>query len=97
MQPDAIRRRCLDPEDRIVALTQEVWDHILDEHSELHWCESLIMGTISFPDDRDDDVRPGRERYYSEAKGPTSYFCVVVEYTGEIGEVVTAFGHRNER
>jgi hypothetical protein len=96
MEPVKVLRRCLDPDDRIVTLTEDAWDHIMQEHPELDWCESVIMETVQFPDDRQDDPRPDRERYYSQGKGPSRYFCVVVEYIGQEGDVITAFGHRND-
>ena len=97
MPAEEVRRRFLDPDDRIVTLSEEAWGHIVREHPELRWCEPLIAETVSFPDDRGDDPRADRERYYSEGKGPSRYFCVVVEYVGAEGDVITAFGHRNER
>src|SRR5215210_998269 len=93
---ETIRRRILDPDGRVVTLSEEAWDHIL-EHKELERCEQVIMDTIAFPDDRSDDERPNRERYFTQGRGPTEYFCVVVEYIGEVGDVITAFGHRDPR
>jgi hypothetical protein len=96
MQPEEIRRKVIDPDGRIVHLTEEAWEHIL-EHEELAAYEWLVAETISHPWDRRPDVRPERERYFSEGKGPSGYFCVVVEFIGEVGDVITAFGHRNPR
>jgi hypothetical protein len=97
VEPETVRRQILDPDGRVVILSERAWQHILEEHGELHRCEQLIMDTISLPDDRSDDVRPERERYFTQGRGPTQYFCVVVEYIGEVGDVITAFGHRNPR
>jgi hypothetical protein len=97
MRAEEIRRKVLDPDGRLVSLSQDAWEHILLGHPELHRYESLVMATISHPHDREDDVRPERERYYTEGEGPTRYLCVVVEYIGREGDVITAFGHRNER
>jgi hypothetical protein len=97
MSSEGIRRRFLDPDNRVVSLTEDAWRHILEEHVELAFCEWLVAETVTHPIDREDDVRPERERYYSEGRGPTRYFCVVVEYIGREGDVITAFGHRNPR
>jgi hypothetical protein len=97
MRPEDIRSKVIDPDGRIVTLSEEAWQHILEEHRELAPYERLVTETISHPLDRDDDVRPERERYYNEGQGPTRFFCVVVEYIGQEGDVITAFGHRNER
>lgn len=55
------------------------------------------METITHPIDRQPDERPGRERYVSDAAGPSRFLTVVVDFTTDPGEVVTAFAHRNER
>jgi hypothetical protein len=97
-QPDEILRRIIDPEGRIVTLTQDAWDdHILVEHPELADYQWLVAKTISHPLYSEPDVRPERVRYYTQGEGPSSYFCVVVEYVDEGGDVITAFGHREER
>jgi hypothetical protein len=87
----------MDPDGRIVTLSEEAWQHILEEHPELARYEHLVTQTISHPLDREPDVRPDRERYYTQEEGPTQFFCVVVEYIGQEGDVITAFGHRNLR
>ncbi len=55
------------------------------------------METISHPNERTDDARSGRERYFAVGKGPSRWLRVVVEFdAGSGGEVVTAFGQRND-
>ena len=97
MPPGGIRRKVLEPNGRTVVLTEEAWQHIVSEHRELARYEQLIMETVSHPVDTDFDDRPGRERYFTEGRGPSRFFCVVVQFDGDEGEVVTAFPHRNER
>ena len=55
------------------------------------------METVISPSRRSPDVRPGRERYFTEGKGPSRFLCVVVAFTGDRGEIVTAFAHRRAR
>ena len=55
--------------------------------------ERAIMETITHPDDRKPDPRPGRERYYGDGQGPSCWLRVIVNFTEEPGWVVTAFGH----
>src|SRR5215203_4264725 len=97
MQLEPIRTRVLDPDARIVTLSEEAWEHIVQGHPELARYEYLVSATISHPDDRVDDVRLDRHRFFTQGDGPSEYFCVVVEHIGEVGDVITAFGHRDPR
>lgn len=54
------------------------------------------METITHPDHRETDVRPGRERYFGRARGPSEWLRVVIDFSRDPGEVVTAFGQTNE-
>ena len=96
MYKPQIRATVIEPDGRTVVLTEEAWEHIRSGHKELARYERTIMETVTHPIDRRLDERPNRERYVSEG-GPARYFTVVVDFTNEPGEVVTAFGHRNER
>jgi len=58
--------------------------------------ERDVIQTITHPLHREDDPRPGRERYYTENLGPTRWLRVVIDFSTDPGEVVTAFGHDNE-
>jgi len=55
-----------------------------------------ITETISHPHERQNDARPGRERYFAHRKGPATWLRVVVDYNRNPAEVVTAFGQDNE-
>lgn len=49
-----------------------------------------ILGTIERPDHREDDPRPGRERFYRQnALDPKRWLRVVVDFNDEPGWVVT--------
>ena len=54
------------------------------------------METITHPDDRKPDPRPGRERYYSDGRGPSRWLRVIVDFADEPGWIITAFGHSED-
>ena len=58
--------------------------------------ERAIMETITHPDDRGTDVRPNREQYFSQEKGPSLWLRVVVDFSNDPAEIVTAFGQDND-
>jgi hypothetical protein len=58
--------------------------------------ERALIETITHPDDRKPDIRPGRERYFSVRKGPSAWLRVVIDFNGDEGFVVTAFGHDDD-
>jgi hypothetical protein len=93
--PSEIRRRVIDPDGRIVVLTEHSWRHIC-EHAEMARFEQQVMETITHPDERRRDVRPGRERFLAQDRGPARWLRVVVDFNVDPGEVVTAFGHDND-
>jgi hypothetical protein len=62
-------------------LRDEQWTHIQDERPELAPFERAIMETITHPDDRKPDPRPGRERCYSDSRGPSRWLRVIVGIT----------------
>ena len=76
-------------------LTEEAWRHIC-VHVEMARFEQAVMETITHPDQRRSDLRPGRERYFTRDRGPSRWLLVVVDFNAEPGEVVTAFGHDND-
>lgn len=65
-----------------LALGRRAWllDHV-----------DAILGAVSRPDHREDDPRPGRERYYSQhVLEPRRWLRVVVDFNERPGWVVTA-------
>lgn len=88
--------KVIEPDGRTVVLTEHAWLHIINEHRGMERYRRAIMETITHPDDRQNDVRPGRERYFSKNKVPTRWLRVVVDFNRDPGEVVTAFPQDNE-
>jgi hypothetical protein len=53
------------------------------------------MTAITAPDDREPDVRAGRERYFHRGC-PLRWIRVVTELAGDVDRVVTAFPQSND-
>ena len=90
-----VRGKVIDPDGRTVILTESAWRHIC-QHVGMERYERAIIETVTHPDERHMDLRPGRERFYAKEAGPTRWLRVVVDFNFEPGEIVTAFGHDNE-
>jgi len=86
----------IDPDGRPVVLDPDGWDHILHEHRELAPYREEIMATVSAPDDRRPDPRPGRERYYQRDVGPSRWLFVVVHFNEMPARIVTAYANRKD-
>ena len=83
------------PEGHLVQLDQAAWDHVLEQHVEMRDFLAETMAAISGPDQREPDVRAGRERYFRRG-GPLRWIRVVTELSGSVDRVVTAFPQSND-
>jgi hypothetical protein len=83
------------PEGHLVQLDRTAWDHVLKQHVEMSNYLAETMVAITTPDDREPDVRPGRERYFHRG-GPLRWIRVVTELAGDVDRVVTAFPQSND-
>ena len=83
------------PEGHLVQLDKAAWDHVLEQHIEMGDHLAETMTTISTPDHREPDVRPGRERYFRRG-GRLRWLRVVTELAGDADLVVTAFPQSND-
>jgi len=86
----------VDPDGRTVVLDEEGWEHILHEHAELALCREEIMATVSSPNHRSPDPRPGRERYYRSDLGPSRWLFAVVNFDETPARIVTAYANRKD-
>jgi hypothetical protein len=86
----------VDPDGRTVVLDEEGWEHILQEHEELVLYREEIVATVSSPDHRSPDPRPGRERYYRRELGPSRWLFVVVNFSETPARIVTAYANRKD-
>jgi hypothetical protein len=88
-------RLTLDPDGRRVAFTARTWQHIQSVRPELLNQLDAIISTISQPDVREPDPRPGRERFYRRhVTDRIRWMRVVVDFNKEPAVVVTAFIQR---
>jgi hypothetical protein len=83
------------PEGYLVQLDQAAWDHVLEQHVEMRDYLAETMAAITAPDNREPDVRAGRERYFRRG-GPLRWIRVVTELSGSADRVVTAFPQSND-
>ena len=97
MGRDEILARVLDPDDRVVVMTAERWDHIMQKHPYLGLSVFEVMEIVEFPDHRTPDPLRDRERYYGRGVGPSRWVRVVVAFDRvEVGKVLTAFPQHKE-
>lgn len=94
--PSAVPLQARDPDGRRCVLDADGWRHILNEHAEIASHQAAILAAVSSPDHREDDPRPGRERFWGEDLGPSRWLFVVVDFSEPPGRVVTAFGRRDD-
>jgi hypothetical protein len=85
-----------DPDGRPVVLDEDGWEHIVNEHAEMASYQVALMAAVARPDHRDEDPRPGRERFWRRGVGPSRWLFVVVDFGDSPARVVTAFGRRDD-
>lgn len=84
-----------DPDGRTVAFTDRTWRHIQSARPELLDELDAIVSTISRPDFRESDPRPGRERFYRRhVTDRIRWMRVVVDFNTVPAVIVTAFIQR---
>ena len=88
-------RLTVDPDDRRVAFTAQSWRHIQSIRPELLNELDAIMSTITQPELREPDPRPGRERFYRRhVTDRVRWMRVVVDFNRDPAVIVTAFIQR---
>jgi hypothetical protein len=87
--------RALDPDGRLVELTDERWAHIVGGHPELAPHLFAVVGAIRAPPCRLAGRHDGEEWFYAEGAGPSRFLKVVVAYDGGRGVIITAFARRS--
>ena len=95
---DGRAARTTDPDGREVVLDANTRLHLLEgrrgwllEHVD------VILGTVSLPDHREDDPRPGRERFYRQNPlDPRRWLRVVVDFNDVPGWIVTVLVQDND-
>ena len=77
---------------RRVLVTADRWDHIATRHPELRDSQDLVMRAIKTPVFQQAG-RDGEAWFYIPG-GPSALIKVVVVYSGDVGQVITAFPRR---
>lgn len=88
-----------DPDGRLVELTDERWDHIVnpvDGHPELVPFQEDVLRAVSSPDHRLPGRLENEEWFFLRTAGPSRWLHVVVAFEGGRGWIVTAFGRRSD-
>jgi hypothetical protein len=90
-------RLTADPDGRTVAFTAQSWRHIQSVRPELLNELDAIMSTITQPELREPDPRPGRERFYRRhVTDRVRWMRVVVDLNTDPAVIVTAFIQRKK-
>jgi hypothetical protein len=82
------------PDGRGILLFASSWSHILAGHPGMEDHLDMVMQAIEEPEHREPDQRVGRERFFRRG-GPEAWMRVVVEMSGPIDRVITAFPQAN--
>lgn len=88
-----------DPEGRIVVLTEERWNQIVDPdggHPEMAPCREEVLTAVTKPDTQLPGRAPGEEWFYLKSWGPSRWIKVVVLFEGGSGRILTAFPRRSK-
>jgi len=85
-----MERRVVDAEGRAVVFDATSYLHLAQRRVWLLDHIDAIMATVSEPDWRQPDPRPGRERFYRQHLDLTRWMRVVVDFGKEPARVVTA-------
>lgn len=95
---DGHTARTTDPDGREVVFDASTRLHLVEGHrSWLLEHVDLILATASLPDHREDDPRPGRERFYRQnLLDPGRWLRVVVDFNHVPGWIVTVLVQDND-
>ncbi len=85
-----------DPDGRLVALTAEGWAHVVAGHADLRDRQNLVLDAVGKPDHRGADPINDRERYWRQGVGPSQWLRVVVDFSTDPAQIVTAFAERRD-
>ena len=99
--PNEPPRETTDPDGRLVRFDERTGAHLARRRPQMVRHVPAILDAISRPDVREEDLAPGRERFYRRDLDPRRWLRVVVDFNESPALVVTAFvqdhppeGHR---
>ena len=85
----------VDPDGRCVWVPASTWNgHVVQEHAEMAGLLDVVVQAVEAPEHREDDVRPGRRRFYRRLG--RRWLRVVLEFEGDEDRLVTAFLQDND-
>lgn len=84
-----------DPDGRLVVFDERARGHLSRRHPGMLDHIDAMVATISNPDVRRDDPRPGREQFYRCDLDPSRWLRVVVDFSEIPAFVVTAMVQHN--
>jgi hypothetical protein len=85
----------VDPLGRMVHLTAERWEHIIEGHPYMAPHRADVLRAVQAPTDRVVQPRPGQDWFYLEDAGPSRWLKVVVAFDEKsVGSIRTAFPRR---
>jgi hypothetical protein len=88
--PEDLMAAMIDSWGRVVWLTEERWQHIVDGHREVEKHLDVLKQCVQSPEKRSRGRYPGAEKLWVQNVGPSKWFCVVVRYEGRTGTIKTA-------
>ncbi len=86
----------VDPTGRRVALTDDAWRRITDDHPPLEDHLNDVMRAVARPGFVTPDPDTGRQRFWRHSLGPGRWLVVVVDLEPEPATVVRAFPDRTD-
>ena len=90
------RREIADPDGRVVVLDERIKGHLARRRPQMLEHIPAILDTVARPDAREDDLVPGRERFFRRNLNPGRWLRVVVDFNQSPAFVVTAFVEHHE-
>ena len=95
-KPD-LPRSVQDSHGRTVEFTERSWQHITLERPQLLNDLDAILAAIAAPDHREQDPKPGRERFYRRhVTDKVRWLRVVVDFSETPAFIVTVFVQRKD-
>lgn len=72
------------------------WAHVVAGHADLRDRQNLVLDAVGKPDHRGTDPINDRERYWRQGVGPSQWLRVVVDFSTDPAQIVTAFAERRD-
>jgi hypothetical protein len=90
-----VRGSAIDPDGRLVELTDERWRHIVECHPEIDGHDDGVLWAVREPDEQMPGGLENEAWYYVKTEAPSNWLKVVVAYAEGRGYVVTAHARKS--